>query len=77
MHGPGTSTSDSIHGVSLSKGEAVLPAKTVQAVGVGNLARLIQDTNDGIHKLAEVLEILGETVDEDELGDELIEEALA
>lgn len=48
LEGPGTGKSDSIHGVSLSRGEAVLPAKTVQAVGVGNLARLIQDTNDGI-----------------------------
>jgi hypothetical protein len=45
MNGPGTGTSDSIHGVSLSHGEAVLPAKTVQAVGSQNLARLIEQTN--------------------------------
>ena len=45
LNGPGTGTSDSIHGVSLSKGEAVLPAKTVQKVGAENIARLIEETN--------------------------------
>ena len=45
IKGPGTSTSDSIHGVSLSKGEAVLPAKTVQAVGPKNIEQLITSTN--------------------------------
>lgn len=45
VHGPGTSTSDSIHDVSLSDGEAVLPAKTVQAMGPKNIARLIEQTN--------------------------------
>lgn len=44
LHGPGTGTSDSIPAM-LSKGEAVLPAKTVQKVGAGNLARLIHQTN--------------------------------
>ena len=47
LHGPGTGTSDSIP-ANLSRGEAVLPAKTVQKVGAHNIARLIQDTNDGV-----------------------------
>ena len=46
LEGPGTGTSDSIP-ANLSRGEAVLPAKTVRAVGAHNIARLIQDTNDG------------------------------
>lgn len=45
LEGPGTTTSDSIHGVSLSRGEAVLPAKTVEAVGAENIAALIEETN--------------------------------
>lgn len=45
LEGPGTTTSDSIHGVSLSRGEAVLPAKTVEAVGPENIAALIEETN--------------------------------
>jgi len=45
LEGPGTTTSDSIHGVSLSRGEAVLPAKTVKAVGPDNVAALIEQTN--------------------------------
>lgn len=44
LEGPGTGTSDSIP-AHLSRGEAVLPAKTVQAVGSKNLARLITETN--------------------------------
>lgn len=44
LEGPGTETSDDIPAW-LSKGEAVLPAKTVQAVGPKNIARLIADTN--------------------------------
>lgn len=44
LNGPGTTTSDSIP-ANLSKGEAVLPAKTVQAVGEHNLRRLITSTN--------------------------------
>ena len=47
VEGKGSGTSDSVHGVSLSKGEAVLPAKTVQALGVENINDLIQKTNDG------------------------------
>jgi len=47
VHGPGTATSDSVP-ANLSRGEAVLPAKTVAKVGVENLARLIEQTNDGI-----------------------------
>lgn len=45
LKGPGTTTSDSIHGVSLSKGESVLPAKTTAAIGPANIARLIEKTN--------------------------------
>lgn len=44
LRGPGTTTSDSIP-AKLSKGEAVLPAKTVQAMGADNVARLITSTN--------------------------------
>ena len=44
LAGPGTSTSDSIPAM-LSAGEAVLPSKTVQAMGPHNIARLIQQTN--------------------------------
>jgi len=44
VKGPGTSTSDSVPAM-LSKGEAVLPANTVQAVGPRNIARMIQQTN--------------------------------
>lgn len=44
LEGPGTETSDDIPAW-LSKGEAVLPAKTVQAIGPKNIARLIADTN--------------------------------
>lgn len=44
LSGPGSSTSDSID-AKLSAGEAVLPAKTVLAVGAKNLARLIEETN--------------------------------
>jgi hypothetical protein len=47
VNGPGTGTSDSVP-AHLSHGEAVLPSKTVAAVGPQNLARLIQQTNDGI-----------------------------
>ena len=43
VHGKGTTTSDSVP-AHLSRGEAVLPAKTVQAVGAGNVANLIQHT---------------------------------
>lgn len=46
VNGPGTSTSDSIP-AKLSKGEAVLPAKTVQTLGVDTVADLIEATNDG------------------------------
>lgn len=45
IKGPGTTTSDSIHNVSLSKGESVLPAKTTAALGADNIARLIEQTN--------------------------------
>lgn len=44
LKGPGTTTSDSIP-ANLSRGEAVLPAKTVQKVGADNIARLIEQTN--------------------------------
>ena len=44
VNGPGTSTSDSIN-AKLSKGEAVLPAKTVQTLGVDTVADLIEATN--------------------------------
>ena len=44
IHGPGTGTSDSVPAM-LSKGEAVLPAKTVQHIGPNNIARLIEQTN--------------------------------
>lgn len=44
LKGPGTTTSDSIP-ANLSRGEAVLPAKTVQKVGANNIARLIEKTN--------------------------------
>lgn len=44
VHGPGTSTSDSVPAM-LSDDEAVLPAKTVEAIGPANLARLIEETN--------------------------------
>ena len=44
LHGAGTGTSDSIPAM-LSKGEAVLPAKTVQKMGAHNIARLIHQTN--------------------------------
>ena len=47
VEGPGSGTSDSVP-ARLSHGEAVLPAKTVAKVGAGNLARLIQQTNDGV-----------------------------
>ena len=43
LRGPGTSTSDSIP-AHLSKGEAVLPAKTVAALGPQNVATVIQQT---------------------------------
>ncbi|MFA6064062.1 MAG: hypothetical protein WC736_15845 [Gallionella sp.] len=45
IKGPGTGTSDSIHGVSLSKGESVLPAATTRALGAKNIARIIKATN--------------------------------
>ena len=44
VEGPGTGTSDSIP-AKLSKGEAVLPAKTVQTLGVDTVADLIEATN--------------------------------
>ena len=44
LAGPGTTTSDSIPAM-LSADEAVLPAKTVKAVGATNIARLIEQTN--------------------------------
>lgn len=44
IDGPGTETSDSIP-ANLSKGEAVLPARTVRALGSQNIARLIEETN--------------------------------
>ena len=44
VNGPGTGTSDSIP-ARLSKGEAVLPAKTVQTLGVDTVADLIEATN--------------------------------
>jgi hypothetical protein len=44
LSGEGTSTSDDID-AKLSHGEAVLPAKTVRAVGATNIARLIEQTN--------------------------------
>ena len=44
IHGPGTGTSDSVPAM-LSKGEAVLPAKTVQHIGPNNIARMIEQTN--------------------------------
>lgn len=47
LNGPGTGKSDSIP-VNLSRGEAVLPAKTVDKLGPLNIARMIQETNDGI-----------------------------
>ena len=43
VEGPGTATSDSIP-ARLSKGEAVLPAKTVQTLGVDTVADLIEST---------------------------------
>lgn len=43
VKGPGTGTSDSIP-AHLSRGEAVLPAQTVRAVGPTNIARLIHST---------------------------------
>ena len=43
VHGKGTTTSDSVP-VHLSRGEEVLPAETVQAVGAGNVANLIKRT---------------------------------
>ena len=43
LQGPGTTKSDSIP-ANLSKNEAVLPAKTVQALGPQNIAALIQQT---------------------------------
>lgn len=46
LEGPGTGTSDDVP-VNLSRGEAVLPAKTVRKLGPENIARIIQDTNDG------------------------------
>lgn len=45
IKGAGTSKSDSIHGVSLSKGESVLPAATTRALGARNIARVIEATN--------------------------------
>lgn len=44
VRGPGTGTSDSID-AKISNGEAVLPEKTVEAVGANNIARLIEETN--------------------------------
>lgn len=44
IHGPGTSTSDSVV-ARVSKDEAILPAKTVDAIGVDNLATIIEKTN--------------------------------
>jgi len=43
LKGPGTATSDSIPAM-LSKGEAVLPAKTVQAIGPAKIAATIKAT---------------------------------
>lgn len=43
LQGPGTATSDSIP-AHLSKGEAVLPAATVKALGSQNIAQTIQQT---------------------------------
>ena len=43
LQGPGTGTSDSIP-AKLSAGEAVLPKRTVQAVGADNIAHLIKHT---------------------------------
>jgi hypothetical protein len=44
VEGPGTGTSDSVPAM-LSRGEAVLPAKTVKAMGSENIARMIEQTN--------------------------------
>jgi hypothetical protein len=46
INGPGTGTSDSVT-ARVSDDEAILPAKTVEAVGSNNIARLIEATNDG------------------------------
>jgi hypothetical protein len=44
VHGKGTPTSDNIS-VRVSPDEAILPAKTVDAIGADNLASIIADTN--------------------------------
>lgn len=44
INGPGTGTSDSVT-ARVSNDEAILPAKTVEAVGPTNIARLIEATN--------------------------------
>lgn len=44
IHGEGTPTSDNIN-VRVSPEEAILPAKTVEAIGADNLAALIENTN--------------------------------
>jgi hypothetical protein len=41
----GPAGNDAVHGVSLTKGEAVLPVNTVKAIGAKNIAKLIQSTN--------------------------------
>ena len=50
LKGPGTGTSDSIHGVSLSKGESVLPTDTTAAVGPANIAAMIAQTHTPVAK---------------------------
>lgn len=45
---PGPAGIDKVHGVSLTKGESVLPADTTAAIGSENIAKLIQATHTPI-----------------------------
>ena len=70
VHGPGTSTSDSIPAV-LSNGEAVLPADTVRALGPANVEATIAATHapagQGAYRRGRPAFADGGLVDEEEL----------